>query len=422
MFNCNGCHVLDPAQGFFGSDGFTTFENEPQMLKIPHLRNMYQKVGMFGMPAVQFLGNQNNTHTGRQVRGFGFLHDGAVDTLARFHSATVFSTNATQEAQLEQFVLAFDSDLAPIVGQQTTLTGANAALFPVATRLNLLEQRAAQNECDVIVKGTSAGQQRGWVRQADGNFRSDRAAEPLATSLQVRLLGTAPGQELTYTCVPPGSGERMGVDRDEDGYYDRDEIDAGSDPADPLAIPGGTAATTLVTTKKLQIGNATPDDESKNKIIVQSKSASIAAPAPGSADDPRCNGDPLGTVKATLTVASATSGQTHSTDLPCQNWALLGSFANPKGYKYADPELDDGTAKKVIWKGGKQLKALLFGKGPTTLAYDLQTGVAQGTVQARFVSVSVGLCMSCNGQPGKDGSDAKLFLGRDCPAPVACTP
>ena len=423
LFNCDGCHVLNPAQGFFGTDGFTTFENEPQNMKIPHLRNLYQKVGMFGMPAVNFLGNQNNTHTGRQVRGFGFLHDGAVDTLARFHSATVFNTNATQEANMEQFMLAFDSNMAPIVGQQTTLTNANAGLFPVAARLNLLEARAAQSECDVIVKGTMGGQHRGWVRQADGTFRSDRASEPPATSTQVRFVAASAGQELTYTCVPPGSGERMGIDRDEDGYFDRDEIDAGSDPADPLAIPTGTsAALTLVSTKKLLIANKNPDDETKNKIIVQSKSPSITTPAPGGADDPRCNIDPSGTVKATLTVSSATSGQTHTADLPCQNWDVIGSFASPKGYKYSDPELDDGTAKKVIWKTGKQLKALLFGKGPTTLGYDLQTGVSQGTVQAKFVSESVGLCMSCTGLPGKDGSDAAMFQGKDCPAPVACTP
>jgi YVTN family beta-propeller protein len=423
FFNCNGCHVLDPAQGFFGSDGRTTFENEPQFLKVAHLRNMYQKVGMFGMPAVPFLGNQDNTHTGRQVRGFGFLHDGAVDTLARFHSATVFSTDATEEANLEQFMLAFDSNLAPIVGQQTTLTGANSGLMPVSARLDLLDQRAAQNECDVVVKGTLGGQRRGWVRQADGTFRSDRASEPARTAAGLRLLvNDAPGQELTYTCAPPGSGERMGIDRDEDGYFDRDELDAGSDPADPLAIPGGTTAATLVTTKKLLIKNKSPDDESRNKIVVLSKAASIAAPAPGSSDDPRCNADPSGTVKATLALSSATSGQAHATDLPCQNWSLIGSVANPTGYKYSDPELDDGTAKRVIWKSGKQFKAVLLGKGPSTLAYDLQTGVGQGTVQAVFLSESVGLCMSCSGLPGKDGSDAKLFLGKDCPAPVACAP
>ena len=39
------------------------------------------------------------------------------------------------------------------------------------------------------------------------------------------------GGELTYTCTPPGSGVRIGIDRDEDGVLDGDEEDAGSDSA-----------------------------------------------------------------------------------------------------------------------------------------------------------------------------------------------
>ena len=74
--------------GFFGSDGFSSFEFEPQNLKIPHLRNLYQKVGMFGMPAIAFVNPGDNGHKGDQVRGFGFLHDGSIDTVFRFHNAT----------------------------------------------------------------------------------------------------------------------------------------------------------------------------------------------------------------------------------------------------------------------------------------------------------------------------------------------
>jgi hypothetical protein len=44
--------VLQPeARRVFDNDGLSSFENEPQNGKIPHLRNVYQKVGMFGMPA-----------------------------------------------------------------------------------------------------------------------------------------------------------------------------------------------------------------------------------------------------------------------------------------------------------------------------------------------------------------------------------
>jgi len=110
----------------------------------------------------------------------------------------------------------------------------------IGARLNLFIARAeaVPTECDLVVKGTVAGEQRGWVyRPATNDFQSDRIAEPRLTDIQLRLLATTPGQALTYTCVPPLSGDRVGIDRDEDGFLDRDELDAGSDPADPGSTP-----------------------------------------------------------------------------------------------------------------------------------------------------------------------------------------
>jgi hypothetical protein len=116
-----------------------------------------------------------------QVRGFGVLHDGSVETLFRFHNAVVFnvgfgtgSAANTLRRQVEQFVLAFDSDLAPIVGQQVTLTSTNATV--AGPRVDLLNQRAAAGECDLTVKGviknpiTSVPEQRGALRLASGQF------------------------------------------------------------------------------------------------------------------------------------------------------------------------------------------------------------------------------------------------------------
>ena len=42
---------------------------------------------------------------------------------------------------------------------------------------------------------------------------------------------------LTFTAVPVGTGWRVGVDRDGDGYANGDEIAAGSDPADRNSVP-----------------------------------------------------------------------------------------------------------------------------------------------------------------------------------------
>jgi YVTN family beta-propeller protein len=247
---CNGCHVLDPLQGFFGTNGETTFENESQEFKVAHLSNAYQKIGMFGFPDIAFV-NVPNAHSmpqGDQVRGFGFLHDGSIPTVFDFLNATVFDLNATEEANLEQFIFAFDAPLAPIVGQQVTLTAANHADTGITQRIALLRQRADTSfvwadhpgvaECDLVAKGNVDGLARGYLfDRGTGLFQSDRLAEPKLSDTQLRTLAETAGQELTYTCVPPGSGERIALDRDADTYFDRDELDFGSDPEDDESLP-----------------------------------------------------------------------------------------------------------------------------------------------------------------------------------------
>jgi len=226
-FPCEGCHELDAPEGEFGTSKNTSFENEPQVVKIPHLRNLYQKVGMFGMPAVDEILSGDNGAKGAQVRGFGFLHDGSVDTVFRFLRADVFSgmfpfsgtgfSSDTERRQVEQFVLAFDSTLAPIVGQQITLTSTNGAT--VGSRISLLITRArtawvlqgdpSAHECDLVVKGNVAGVQRSWLLNAStGTFTPDNGGAAL-TDAQLRAVANTAGQELTYTCVPPGSGARI---------------------------------------------------------------------------------------------------------------------------------------------------------------------------------------------------------------------
>jgi hypothetical protein len=232
---CNGCHVLERAAGFFGTDGDSSFDREPQDFKIPHLRNAYQKVGMFGMPAIPTIRASDGTFTGEQVRGFGFLHDGSIDTIERFLSTTVFSLSSQQAREVEAFVFAFDSNLAPIVGQQVTLTPTNSAVAGQRIDLLLAGAAAPVAACDVVVHGILDGVPRGWVRLPSGRFRGDRAADPELSDGDLRARAQLPGQEHTWTCVPPGSGVRLGIDRDEDGCLDADD----PQPDDPGTGCGG---------------------------------------------------------------------------------------------------------------------------------------------------------------------------------------
>ena len=241
-FTCNGCHELDPSKGFFGANGDQSFEFEEQTIKIPHLRNMYTKVGMFGLAwSPAFFNPGDHSHQGDQVRGFGFLHDGSTDTAFRFFDSIVFDPstftipgiatgqgfeNDGERRDMESFVLAFDTDLAPIVGQQVTLDADNGAA--VGPRIDLLLARAQApfvskilgdapvTECDLIAKGSVGGEPRGWEYRA-GTFQDD--VGNYVSDAELRAIAASEGP-VTYTCVPPGSGSRMGVNRDRDMELD----------------------------------------------------------------------------------------------------------------------------------------------------------------------------------------------------------
>jgi hypothetical protein len=183
---------------------------------------------------------------------------------------------------MEQFMMAFDTDLAPIVGQQITLTSTNSAV--VGPRIDLMIARAAVNECEVVVKGNLGGVQRGWVRQATGMFRSDRASDTLLTDAQLRGQAAAAGQERTYTCVPSGSGTRTGIDRDLDGCLDFDD----GAPTDPTTCAAGGTTTTSTTspgsttTSTTQPGGACTDvpvldPKAKVKVTTRNEAGRVTA-------------------------------------------------------------------------------------------------------------------------------------------------
>ena len=259
---CVFCHVVDAARGLYGTGGHSVIVPEGPM-KVPGLRAAYQKVGMFGMPHVpgrlaQFGFNATDHRPqGEQVRGFGYTHDGSVDSVFRFlHTRgfnfsranrggfTVDAAGDEKRRQVEQYVLAFDSDLAPVVGQQVTLGDASLADPDVAVRLTLLLSRADAGDCDLVVKGVLDGAARGWLYDRTARaFRPDRASEPAIDLAALRTQAARAGQERTFSCVPPGSGARVGIDRDEDGALDADETASGGNSSAAASRPAPRSRT-----------------------------------------------------------------------------------------------------------------------------------------------------------------------------------
>ena len=178
--------------------------------------------------------------------GFGFLHDGAIDSISRFLSAGAFSVNSDQDvADLVALMMAFSGselddgnipfgntpeesqDTHAGVGRQYTLTQ--------ATQLN--------DDIDALVGIASSGKVDLMVNSGNGaNYLFDESSdqfinqnsEPISS---IGLMSLASIESpLNYSLVPKGLGERLAFDRDGDGVSDYQEIINGSDLTDDNSI------------------------------------------------------------------------------------------------------------------------------------------------------------------------------------------
>jgi hypothetical protein len=228
---CNDCHTASPSGP--GTNGQIIDKGALQAvqdMKVPQLRNLYVKTGF------------RDTVGAQNERGFGYTHDGSTDNLFDFLHFPGFNFGAQPGADATRrdvaaFLMAFDTGTAPAVGARLTFDASNRGDATLNARLDTLRAQAAGGNCDLVAKGRVAGDPRGWLYQsASATWKSDRAAEAtLTTAALLALAGR--GSEVTVMGVPPGSGTRMGIDRDRDGFLDADELAAGSDPGDPASTP-----------------------------------------------------------------------------------------------------------------------------------------------------------------------------------------
>ena len=169
--------------------------------------------------------------------GFGFGHDGSVDSLTRFLNGV----RVVQDQDVADFIAfllsASDSPPASVGRQFTSREDIQAALELTGV--------------DVIAKR----RQRGWVYDRTRQlFQSDRQDET-ATLDDLIAIG-----DVTFTIVPLGSGVRLGIDRDSDGILDGDD----PSPADkhpPIQI--------------ISSGVAFP---SEGELLLQAQYATLPAP------------------------------------------------------------------------------------------------------------------------------------------------
>jgi YVTN family beta-propeller protein len=223
---CVDCHALPT--GTNGQVIDHTALQEAQDMKVPQLRNLYKKSGF-------------KDSVGVCKRGFGYTHDGSVDNLFDFLKFPGFNFGANptiadgNRRDMEAFLLAFDTGMPPAVGRQVTFDGTNNGDATLLATVDTLTSQADLGNCELIAKGRIGTMPRGFVYQS-GQWKSDVAAEAARSTSALIALASA-GHELTLTGVPPGSGQRIGIDRDRDDFLDGDELAAGTDPGDPASHP-----------------------------------------------------------------------------------------------------------------------------------------------------------------------------------------
>lgn len=204
--------------------------SDSQHVKVPHLRNLYQKIGF------------TNTPGAASITGFGFSHDGRDSTLFKHFVAPRFGvlTNDTPvgnlvRSNLAALLLCFDTGTAPAVGYARTLTAENVHTSSISNDWTLLERQATLRFQDafyrsgsvtniaLIAKGTIEGQRRSLLYQpGTSNYMTDKIGVGPFTRADL-VAKVMAGDTLTVMGVPPVSGQRMGVDRNWNGVLDSEE-------------------------------------------------------------------------------------------------------------------------------------------------------------------------------------------------------
>lgn len=196
----------------------------PQPMKPVQLRGLWDKLGWSKT-------SQTN------LRGFGFNSDSEFDSLGALLQAGFNfgppQTAAQARRDVEAFLLTFDTETFATVGKQITFNGANNADAALITRLNTYLAQADAGSVALVAHSAS----RGYVYATQAVMLSDRENSP-TTPTALRTAATA-AEPVTFTVVPSGAQYRMGVDRDGDGYFDRDERDHAAQPDDANSTPTG---------------------------------------------------------------------------------------------------------------------------------------------------------------------------------------
>jgi hypothetical protein len=229
--SCNTCHssVFGSAGGKLGGlDGtedpeeiaglvagelIVTFHND---MKVAHLRNLYEKFG-------PVFGTYQNPPDRKD--GFGFGHDGSVPDLGTFFSGDPFQMTAEQVRDVTTFALHWPTSQKPTVGHQVTVppgpepTGSPDQEARIDTLLALGDTADENRHCDLTASALEAGVLSTWKYEGAQWILGETGGSASSTA----ALRAGVDGPITFTCGTIGSGDRLGLDWDEDGVPNADD-------------------------------------------------------------------------------------------------------------------------------------------------------------------------------------------------------
>ncbi len=186
---CNGCHSSNPGPG---TNRIVKGSFLPQPMKVPELRNVYQKL-------------LYTRHDASTIDGFGMEHDGHLSTAGDLLALPLFNGyTSTQKTDMISYLLCFDTGTAPAVGYTITLTAANIKDGTEQKDWATLQSQAVAANIDLIARGTIQGQVHGLLYQPlKDDYVSDSNAMYTKAQLQTFIES---GDTLSFMGVYPGTG------------------------------------------------------------------------------------------------------------------------------------------------------------------------------------------------------------------------
>jgi len=196
LTSCNRCHQIPTGSNQVLIPGVLLLE--PQSMKVPQLRNMFEKTGF------DHASTSNN-------RGFGFIHDGTFGSVEQFLSIGVFHFGAgdigvKKRRDVSAFSMAFPTETHPGIGWTVTLTAQNTGSAAVQKALDDMMKLADDGWAGLTATAHPADIELRYRYETPGKFipvgGGHAVVDPIAaTALRGPVTAS---HEITWMVVPLG--------------------------------------------------------------------------------------------------------------------------------------------------------------------------------------------------------------------------